>query len=148
MNTLFLSSFFLSSLQCVVCLNCTFQQPLSPVTHLWCSPTRIFWIDTGGFSSVHFSSVAQLCLTLCDPMDCNTPGFLVRHEFSELAQTHVHCVGDAIQPSHPLLSPSCPAFNLSQHQGLFQSVSFSHQVGKVSELQHQSFQYSFRTDFL
>ena len=81
MNTLFLSSFFLSSLQCVVCLNCTFQQPLSPVTHLWCSPTRIFWIDTGGFSSVHFSSVAQLCLTLCDPMDCSLLGSSVHGIF-------------------------------------------------------------------
>ena len=119
MNTLFLSSFFLSSLQCVVCLNCTFQQPLSPVTHLWCSPTRLFWIDTRGFSSVHFSSVTQSCLTLCNPMDCSMPGLPVHHQLSELAQTHVHCIGGAIQPSYPLLSPSPPASNLSQHQGLF-----------------------------
>ena len=71
-------------------------------------------------------------------------------ETPELAQTHVHQVGDAIQPSHPLLSPSPPAFNLSQHQGLFQWVSSSHQVAKVleSQLQHQSFQWIFRTDFL
>ena len=60
-------------------------------------------------------SVAQSCLTLCDPMDCSTPGFPVLHHLPELAQTHVHLVGDAIQPSHPLLSPSPPAFNLSQH---------------------------------
>ena len=65
------------------------------------------------------SAVAQLCLTLCNPMDCSTPGFPVLHHLPELAQTHVHGVSDAIQPSHPLLSPSSPAFNLSQHQGLF-----------------------------
>ena len=87
MNTLFLSSFFLSSLQCVVCLNRTFQQPLSPVTHLLCSLTRLFWIDTGGFSSVHFSSVTQSCLTLCNPMDCSMPGLPAHHQLSELAQT-------------------------------------------------------------
>ena len=93
-----------------------------------------------------FSSVAQLYLTLCDPMDCSTPGFPV-HQFPELAQTHVHCVGDAIQPSHPLSSPSPPTVNLSQHQGLFKWVSSSHQVAKVLEfqLQHQSFQWIFRT---
>ena len=64
-------------------------------------------------------SVAQSCVTLCHPMDCSTPGFPVLHHLPELAQTHVHRVGDAIQPSHPLLSPSPPAFNLSQHQDLF-----------------------------
>ena len=66
------------------------------------------------------SSVAQSCLTLRDPMDCSSPGFPVHHKLAELVQTHVHQVGDAIQPSHPLSSPSPPAFNLSQHQGLFQ----------------------------
>ena len=65
-----------------------------------------------------FSSVAQSCLTLFDPMDCSTPGFPVHHELPELTQVHVHQVSDAIQPSHPLLSPSPPAFNLSQHQGM------------------------------
>ena len=69
---------------------------------------------------IQFSSVTQLCLTLCDTMDFSTPGFPVHHQLPELAQTHVHRVGDAIQPSHPLLSTSPPAFNLSQHQGLFQ----------------------------
>ena len=70
--------------------------------------------------NISVSSVAQLCLTLCDLMDCSTPGFHVHHQLPKLAQTHVHHqVGDAIQPSHPLSSPS-PAFNLSQHQGLFQ----------------------------
>ena len=82
-------------------------------------------------SSVKFSSVTQLCLTLCDPMDCNMPSFPVYHQLPKLAQTHVHGVSDAIQPSHPLLSPSPPAFNLSQHQGLFQWVSSLHQVAKV-----------------
>ena len=88
------------------------------------------------------SSVAQSCLTLCDSMDHSTPGFPVHHQLLELAQTQVHLVGDTIQPTHPLLSTSPPAFNLSQHQGLFQCVSSSHQVAKVLEfqLQHQSFQ--------
>ena len=99
---------------------------------------------------VQFSSVAQLCPTLCNPMDCSTPGFPVHHQLPELAQTHVYRVGDAIQRSHPLLSPSPPAFNLSQDQGLFQWASSSHQVAKVLEfqLQLQSFQWIFRTDFL
>ena len=95
-----------------------------------------------------FSSVAQLCQTLHIPIDCSTPGFPVYHQLPE--PTHVHCICDAIQPSHPLSSPSPPAFNLSQHQRLFQWVSSSHQVAKVLEfqLQHQSFQWIFRTDFL
>ena len=83
------------------------------------------------FSSVQFSSVTQSCPTLCDPMDCSTPSFPVHHQLPEFTQTHVHWVGDAIQLSHPLSSPSPPAFNLSQHQGLFQWVSSSHQVARV-----------------
>ena len=94
------------------------------------------------------SPVAQSCPTLCDPMDCSTPGLPIRHQLLELAQTHVHRVSDAIQPSHPLSSPSPPAFSLSQHQGLFKWVSSLHQVAKVLELQHQSFQGIFRIDFL
>ena len=83
-------------------------------------------------------------------MDCSTPGLPVHHQLPEFTQTHVHWVGDAIQPSHPLSPPSPPAFNLSQHQGLFKWVSSSHQVARVLEfqLQHQSFQWIFRTDFL
>ena len=98
--------------------------------------------------SIQFSLVAQSCLSLCDPMNCSTPGIPVHHQLPEFTQTHVHWVSDAIQPSHPLLSPSPPAFNISQHQGLFKWVS-SHQVTKVLEfpLQHQSFQWIFRTDF-
>ena len=84
-----------------------------------------------------FSSVAQWCPTLCDPMDCSMPGLLVHHQHPELTQTHVHRIGNAIQPSHPLLSPSPPAFNLSQHQGLFQWVSSSHQVVKLQILEFQ-----------
>ena len=89
-------------------------------------------------------------MSLCDPMDCSTPGFTVHSQLWKLAQTHVHWVGDAIQPSHPLSSLSPPTFNLSQHDGLFQWVSSSHQVAKMLEfqLQHQSFQWIFRTDFL
>ena len=102
------------------------------------------------FDSDQFSSVAQSCLTLCDTMNHSTPGLPVHHQLPELTQTHVHWVGDAIQPSHPLSSPSPPPFNLSQHQGLFKWVSSSHQVAKVLEfqLQHQSFQWTLWTDFL
>ena len=82
-------------------------------------------------------SVTNLCLTLFDPMDCSTPGFPVLHYLPEFAQTHVDWVHDAIQPSHPLSSPSPPALNLSQHQGLFQWVGSSRQVAKVLELQLQ-----------
>ena len=71
------------------------------------------------YDKPQFSSVAQSCVTLCDPMDCSTPGLPVPHQLPELAQTLVHQVSDAIQPSHPLLSPSPPTFNLSQHRGLF-----------------------------
>ena len=98
---------------------------------------------------------SQSCPTLCDPIDCSRPGFPVHHQHPEFMQTHVHWVGDAIQPSHPLSSPSPPALNLSQHQGLFKWVSSLHQVAKVLEfqLQHQSFQWtfgliSFRMDWL
>ena len=96
-----------------------------------------------------FSSVAQSCLTLCDPMDCSTPGFPVHHQLPELSQTHIHWIGDAIQPSHPLSSPFPFTFILSQHQGLFQWISSLHQVAKVLEiqLQYQSFQWILRTDF-
>ena len=106
-------------------------------------------LTAGLRSSAQFSSVAQLCLTLCNAMSCSTPGLLVHHQLSESTQTHVHWVGDAIEPSHPL-SSSSPALNLSQHQGLLKWVSLLHQVAKVLEfqLQHQSFQWIFRTDFL
>ena len=89
---------------------------------------------------VQFSSVPQSCPTFCNPMNRSTPGLPIHHQPPESTQTHVQWVGDAIQPSHPLSSPSPSALNLSQHQGLFQWVSSSHQVAKVLELQHQSFQ--------
>ena len=73
-----------------------------------------------GKNKSQFSSVTQSCPALCDPMDCSTPGFPVHHQLLKLAQTHVHRVSDVIQPSHPLSSPSPPAFSLSHHQGLFQ----------------------------
>ena len=100
-------------------------------------------------NKLHFSSV-QSCLTLCDPMNCSTPGLPVQHQLPESTQTHVHWVGDAIQSSHPLSSPSPPALNLSQHLVLFKWVSSSHQVDKVLEyqLQHQSFQWTPKTDLL
>ena len=95
---------------------------------------------------VQFSSVTQLCPTLCDPMDCSMPGLPVHHQLPELAQTHVHWASDAIQPSHPLLSPSPAVFNLSQHQGLFQWVSSVPQVAQVLkfQLQHRSFKFPLR----
>ena len=97
-----------------------------------------------------FSSVVQSCQTLCNSMDCSTPGFPVFHCLPEFAQTHIHWVSDAIQPSHPLLPSSAPAFPLSQHPGIFQWVSSSHQIARVLEfeLQYQSFQWIFRIDFL
>ena len=103
-----------------------------------------------GVQSVQFSLFAQSCPTLCDPVDCSTPGFPVHHQLPELTQTHVHRVDDAIHPSHPLSSSSPPAFNFSRHQGLFKWVSFSHQVAKLLEfqLQHQFFQWIFRTNVL
>ena len=99
------------------------------------------------------SSVQFSCSVMSDslwPLEFILPSFPVHHQFLEFTQTHVHWVGDAIQPSHPLSSPSPPAFNLTQHQGLFQWVSSSHQVaeGLEFQLQHQSFQWIFRTDLL
>ena len=97
-----------------------------------------------------FSSAAQSCPTICDPMDYSMTGFPVHHQLLEPNQTHVHHISDVTQPSHPLSSPSPPAFNPSHHQGLFKWVSSSHQVAKVLEfqVQHQSFQWKFRTDFI
>ena len=93
------------------------------------SPSHHTWIYANE-ANVQFSSVTQSCPTLCDPLDCSTPRFPVHHQLLQFAQTHVHRVSDAIQPSHPLSSLS-PAFNLCQHQGLFQWVSSSHQAAKV-----------------
>ena len=114
---------------------------------------RMDWLDLhavqGLYSNTKLLLVAQSCPALGDPMDCSMSGFPVFHHLPELAQTHVHWVGDAIQPSHPLSSPS-PAFYLSQYQCLFQWVGSLHQVVKVLklELQYQSWQWMFRVDFL
>ena len=105
---------------------------------------KIFSIDE---FSVQSLSRVQL---FADPMNCSMPGLPVRHQLPKFTQSHLHWVSDGIQPSHPLSSPSPPALNLSQHQGLFKWVSSSHHVAKVLEfqLQHQSFQWTLRTNFL
>ena len=125
---------------------------LSLITGLWEQGNQNVITFKGAF---RFSSVNQSCLSLCDPMNSSTPGLPIHYQLPESTQTYVHCVSDAIQPSHPLSSPSPPALTLSQHQGLFKWVSSSHQVAKVLEfqLQHQSFQWtpgliSFRMDML
>ena len=96
------------------------------------------------------STVAKLCLTFCNPMDCSMPGSSVLHYLPEFAQIHVHWISNPIQPSHPLPPPSTFTFSVSQHQGLSPWVCFSHQVARVLELQlqHQSFRWVFGTDFL
>ena len=101
----------------------------------FCSHYNKGWKLVRKDSSVQFSSVTQSCPTLCNPMDCSTPGFPVYHQLPELAQTHVHWVSDAVQPFHPLSSPFPPTFKLPQHQGLFQWVISLHQVAKVLEFQ-------------
>ena len=118
-----------------------------------CSLKKTFYFSC--FQYHQFSSVAQSCLTLCDSMNRSTPGFPVLHHLPEFTQTHVHWVGDAMQPSYPLSSPSPRAFNLSQHQGLCQWVSSSHQVAKVwsfsfsiSPSNEYSGLISFRIDWL
>ena len=109
---------------------------------------RYIFILQNFFALVQFSSVAQSCLTLCDPMNCSTPALPVHHQLPEFTQTHVHRVSDTIQPSHPLSSHSPPTPNHSQHQGLFQWVNSLHEVAKVLEfqLEHHSFQWTSRTD--
>ena len=99
--------------------------------HQTCIVLTHWVLSTRPVSSV--SSVAQSCLNLCNLMDCSTPGLPAHHQLPEFTQTHVHWVGDAIQPSHPLSSPSPPALNLSQNQGLFKWVTSSHQMLKVLE---------------
>ena len=131
-------------------------QPLNPLPLLldYKAPLILARNWTQFYGEVSFpvlsvNSVTQLCPALCDPMDCSTPGLPVYHQLPEFIQTHVHWVNDVIQTPHPLSSSSPPSFNLSQHQGLFKGVSSSYQVAKVLELQlqRQSFQWIFRTDF-
>ena len=123
----------------------TSDQAYVPPFHLLCWDSG-FWESLSVFPrlpqapsyllhSIQFSSVSQSCLTLCDPMNCSTPDLPVHHQLPELTQIHVHQVGDAIQPSHPLSSPSPLALNPSQHQSLFQWVNSSYEVAKVLEFQ-------------
>ena len=114
-----------------------------------CVCVCVKYLSKESFSLVQFSSVAQLCPTLCDPMNRSTTSLPIHHQLPELTQTHVHRVSDAIQPSHPLSSPA-PAPNPSQHQSLFQWINSSHEVAKVLEfqLQHHSFQRNPRADLL
>ena len=116
-------------------------EPRHQALSLWSGSTDYKTLDYQR-TNPQFSSVAQSCPTLCDPMNCSTPGLPVQHQLPEPTQTHVHWVSDAIQPSHLLLSRSPSTFNLSQHHGLFKWVSSLHQVAKLLEfqLQHQSFQ--------
>ena len=115
------------------------HKPLPIVHQALCLSNLNPWIHLSlplyNHQSVQFSSVAQLCLTLCDPMNHSTPRLPVHHQLPEFTQTRAHRVSDAIQPSHSLLSPSPPALNLSHHQGLFQWVSSLHEVAKVLEFQ-------------
>ena len=129
----------------------------SSLLYLWWFSAYWFYqlLREGIYNSSHsnhncqsISSVVQSCPTLCDPMNCSMPGLPVHHQLPEFTQTHVHRVGDAIQPSPPLLSPSPPAPNSCQHQGLFQWVNSSHEVAKVLEFQpqHQSSQRNPRAE--
>ena len=115
----------------------------------WFFPIAFSEDNLWEYLTFQLSSVAQSCPTLCDPMNRSTPGLPVHHQLPEFTQTHVHQVGDAIQPSH-LSSPSPPAPSPSQHQGLFQWVNSSHEVAKVLEfqLQYHSLQWTPRTDLL
>ena len=106
---------------CTCCSHCLYEDSQPATEWVW-------------HTSVQISSVAQLCLTLCAPMNCSTPGLPVHHQLPEFTQTHIHRVGDAIQASHPRSSPSPPAPNPSQHQSLFQWVNSSHEVAKVLRL--------------
>ena len=122
--------------------SCPYLEPTFDVSNLWRNTLSL------PLATIQFTSGAQSFRTLCNPMNRSTPGLPAHHQLPESTQTNIHWVGDAIQPSHPLSSPSPPALNLSQHQGLFKWVSSSHQVAKVLEfqLQHQSFQWTPRTD--
>ena len=117
--------------------------------HKYSSPNKV---TTDGIINskqlYHCCSVAKSSPIICDPMDCSILGFSILHYLPGFAQTHIHSVSDAIQPSHSLSPPSPSAFHLSQYQSLFQQVHSLHQVPKVLELQHQSFQWIFRVDFL
>ena len=133
-------SFELSEMSTQKKMICLFNTLIYMIQISWIfySPFGSLWVWKSSSkllfsSSAQFSSVAQSCPTLCDPMDYSTPGIPVHHQLPEFTQTHVHQVSDAIQPSRPLLCPSPPAPNPSQHQGLFQWVNSSYEVAKVLE---------------
>ena len=109
--------------------------PIFAVSSTWNNLPQFASFASGSLPNWNFSSVAQYCPTLCNPMNRSTPGLPVHHQLPEFTQTHVHWVSDAIQPSHPLSSPSPPAPNPSQHQSLFQWVNSSREVAKVLEFQ-------------
>ena len=138
-----ISLFFMSKYFCIVCV-CVYY------IFFICSPVNGHFHSLGignpAAMNIQFSSIAQSCPTLRDPMDCSTLGFPGLHQLPKFTQTHVHQVGDAIQPFHPLSSLSLPTLNLSQHQGLLQWRSSSHQVSKVLKLQRQSFSWILSTD--
>ena len=165
--TLFIVNWSIVDLQCFLSFMCTAKWFSYTHTHTHThTRTHMFFSDSFPYRLLQdieysfmcstvdpsgpFSSVAQLCPALCNPMDCSTPGLPVHHQLPEFTQTHVHWVRDAIQPSYPLSSPSPPTVSLSQHQDLFKWVSSSHQVAKMFEfqLQHHSFQWIFRIDSL
>ena len=137
-------------------LYCNFMRPWARIMQKtpldsWPTDTVKLLFKAAKFCyTVQFSSAAQSCLTLCDPINHSMPGLLVNHQLLDFTQIHAHRVSDAIQPSHPLSSPSPPAPNPSQHQGLFKWVNPLHEVAKVLEfqLQHPSFQWTPRTDLL
>ena len=113
-----------------------FKPLLNLLQHCFCFMFWFFRLQVGSYLPVQFSPVQSLShVWLCDPMNCSKPGLPVHHQLPEFTQTHIHRVGDAIQPSHPLSSPSPPAPNPSQHQSLFQWVNSSHEVAKVLEFQ-------------
>ena len=113
-----------------------------------CPISYLQWKPVSVATCCYCCSVTKSCPTPCNPMDCSMPCFPVLHYLLKFAQIHVPWVDDAIQPYHPLSPSSPPTLSLSQHQGLLQWVGSSHQVAKVLQLQHQSFQWIFRTDFL
>ena len=131
--------------------SCLWPSELQILHFISCDLIPLMTVSSLSSGAILFSAVQFLSqVRLCNPIDCSKLGLPVHHQLLELTHSHVHRVGDAIQPSHPLLSPSPPVFNLSQHQGLFQWVSSLHQVAKILEfqLQHQSFQWIFSVDFL
>jgi len=135
----------------------TFTPLPTSCSHAYSLCVHLYSCSSDGFVCIIFldstfccccSSVTQSWLTLCNPIDCSVPGLPVPHHLPEFAQVYVYWLGDVIQPSHPLMPSSPSALDLSQHQGLFQWVVFSHQMTTIREiqLQHQSFQWIFKVD--